>query len=83
MHDLVIRGGTLMDGTGAPGAVGDLAIDEGRISAVGGDVGPGVREIDATGKHVCSTLPFSSYVLFIIQAINCAPRLPPSASVPH
>ena len=52
MHDLVIRGGTLIDGTGTPGAIGDLAIDDGRISAVGGDVGPGRREIDATGLLV-------------------------------
>ncbi|MBB82562.1 MAG: amidohydrolase [Deltaproteobacteria bacterium] len=52
MHDLVIRGGTLIDGTGSPGQRGDLAIDDGRITAVGVEIGPGEREIDATGLLV-------------------------------
>ncbi len=33
-HDLVISGGTIIDGTGAPGYVGDIGIDGGLISAV-------------------------------------------------
>ncbi len=52
MHDLVIRNGTVVDGTGAPARRADLAIDAGRISAVGQDVGEGRREIDATGLLV-------------------------------
>ncbi len=52
MHDLVIRGGTVVDGTGAPARNADVAIDGDRISAVGSDVGPGRREIDATGLLV-------------------------------
>ena len=35
MHDMVIRGGTIVDGTGAPAFTGDVAIDGGRITAVG------------------------------------------------
>ena len=35
-HDLVIRGGTIVDGTGADRFSGDVAIDDGRIAAVGG-----------------------------------------------
>lgn len=53
MHDLVIRNATLVDGTGAPGVVGDLAIDDGRITEVGTVEGTGTSEIDATGKVVC------------------------------
>jgi N-acyl-D-amino-acid deacylase len=51
-HDLVIRGGTLVDGTGRAPAEGDLAIDGDRISALGSDVGTGRREIDARGQIV-------------------------------
>ena len=40
MHDIVIRGGTIMDGTGKPAFSGDVAIAEGRITAVGGKQGP-------------------------------------------
>jgi N-acyl-D-amino-acid deacylase len=52
MHDIVIRGGTIMDGTGKAGFTGDVAIADGRIAAVGGKQGPGKREIDANGLLV-------------------------------
>lgn len=52
MFDTVIRGGTLVDGSGAPRATGDLGIIDGRIAAVGGKLGPGRREIDASGALV-------------------------------
>jgi N-acyl-D-aspartate/D-glutamate deacylase len=52
MHDLVIRGGTLIDGTGGPSSIGDLAIEDGRIVTVGGQAGPAREEIDATGLLV-------------------------------
>ena len=52
MHNLVIRGGTLYDGTGRAGQTGDLAIDGERITQVGGRAGPGAREIDASGLAV-------------------------------
>jgi len=51
MHDLIIRGGTLVDGTGTPARKADIAIDGDQISAVvdaGGDLGEGRRTIDAT-----------------------------------
>jgi len=51
-HDLVIKGGTVIDGTGAPARAADVAIDEGRITAVGNDVGTGTREISADGLAV-------------------------------
>jgi N-acyl-D-aspartate/D-glutamate deacylase len=52
MHDLVIRGGTIVDGTGEPAFTGDVAIDEGVITEVGLDVGAGRRVIDADGLLV-------------------------------
>jgi len=52
MHDIVIRGGTIVDGTGKPAYTGDVAIAGERIAAVGGKQGPGRREIDADGLLV-------------------------------
>lgn len=52
MHDLVIRGGTVVDGTGAVRRTADVAVNGGRISEVGKLGGPGRREIDADGLLV-------------------------------
>ena len=52
MHDIVIRGGTIIDGTGRPAFAGDVAVDGGRIAAVGGKAGPARREIAADGLLV-------------------------------
>ena len=52
MHDIVIRGGSIIDGTGKAAVTGDVAIEGGRIAAVGGKQGPGRREIDADGLLV-------------------------------
>jgi len=48
----VIRGGTLIDGTGAPGAHADVAVDGDRVTAVGKVDDRGRREIDAEGRLV-------------------------------
>ena len=50
--DLVLRGGEIHDGTGAPGRIGDVAIRGDRIVAIGTFEGKGAQEIDATGKIV-------------------------------
>jgi N-acyl-D-amino-acid deacylase len=52
MHDLVIRNGTIVDGTGAAAFSGDVAIDAGVITEVGAVTGQGREEIDATGRLV-------------------------------
>jgi len=51
-HDIVIRGGELVDGTGSEPVPGDLAIDDGLITAVGKVEGKGKQEIDAKGHAV-------------------------------
>jgi N-acyl-D-amino-acid deacylase len=51
-HDLVIRNGLVVDGTGAPGRVADVAIDGDRITAIGQITDGGAEEIDATGLVV-------------------------------
>ena len=52
MHDLVIRGGTVVDGTGGPARVADVAISDGLVVAIGADVGAGRRTLDADGALV-------------------------------
>jgi N-acyl-D-amino-acid deacylase len=52
MHDLVISGGTVVDGTGAAPRRADVAVDDGVITAVGPDAGPTRRTIDADGALV-------------------------------
>ncbi|MEQ8486486.1 MAG: amidohydrolase family protein [Pseudomonadales bacterium] len=52
MHDLVIRGGTVIDGSGGERFDGDVAIAGGRIIEVGTVAGRGRREIDARGRLV-------------------------------
>ena len=57
MYDLVIRGGTIVDGSGGAPYRGDVAIQGDRIAAIGpestgGVSGNGRQEIDATGKLV-------------------------------
>src|SRR5580698_10485049 len=50
--DLIIKGGTLVDGTGAAPRVADVAVDAGRITDVGQISGGGARVIDAEGLLV-------------------------------
>ncbi|HZT64713.1 MAG TPA: amidohydrolase family protein [Acidimicrobiales bacterium] len=50
MHDLVVRDAVIVDGTGAPPRQGDVALDAGRITAVGEVDGRGRREIAADGR---------------------------------
>ncbi len=51
-HDLVIRNGVIVDGTGKERFDGDIAVDDGLISAVGVVEGTGREEIDAAGDLV-------------------------------
>src|SRR6266481_2937423 len=50
--DLVVRGGTLADGTGAALHAADVAVKDGKIAAVGKVLGKGAEEIDAKGLLV-------------------------------
>jgi N-acyl-D-aspartate/D-glutamate deacylase len=55
MHDLVIRNGSVVDGTGGPArapGTADIAVDGERITEVGQVDGKGRREIDAHGRLV-------------------------------
>lgn len=52
MHDLLITNGTVVDGTGAERFVADIAVDGETIVAIGTDLGPAHRTIDAAGMIV-------------------------------
>ena len=52
MHDLLIRGGTIVDGTGAASFSGDVAVKDGKIAEVGKVTGAAKRTVDAAGLMV-------------------------------
>jgi N-acyl-D-amino-acid deacylase len=52
MHDLVIRGGLVVDGSGGKPFRADVAVDEGLIAVVGKVSGPGKEEVEASGHIV-------------------------------
>ncbi len=52
MHDIVIKNGTIIDGSGQERFVADIAVDAGRISAIGQVTGDARTTIDASGKLV-------------------------------
>ncbi|MEQ8689502.1 MAG: D-aminoacylase [Pseudomonadales bacterium] len=51
-YDIKISGGTILDGSGADGYQGDVAIADGKIVALGEAPGDADKTIDATGKYV-------------------------------
>ena len=53
MLDLLLRGGTVIDGTGAAGAVLDVGVRQGRIVTVGATEERASRVVDVEGKVVC------------------------------
>ncbi|MGA8371135.1 MAG: amidohydrolase family protein [Acidimicrobiales bacterium] len=53
MYEVLISGGTVVDGSGRPGFEADVALSGGRIAAIGEDLGPARTVLDATGLIVC------------------------------
>ena len=74
-HDVVIKNGTVVDGTGGAGYQADVAIDGAAISAIGKNLGPGKKEIDAKG-HVVAPGFIDSHThmdAFVVQYPNGNP----------
>jgi hypothetical protein len=75
MHDIVIRGGTIIDGTGAAVFAGDVAVNGDRISQIGGKAGRAKREIDANGLLVTLAGSTSTLIMTARQpGIRCLLR---------
>ena len=57
MYDLLFKNGLLIDGSGAPAFRADIALQEGRIAAIG-DLGdsPAQQTVDASGRYICPGL---------------------------
>ena len=52
-YDLIIRNGSVVDGNGTPRFLADVAVQDGKIAAIGKVEGAAARTIDAAGKIVC------------------------------
>jgi hypothetical protein len=78
MHDLVIRNGTVIDGTGAAPRIADVAVQNGRIAAVGTVAEAGREELDATGLIVTPGF-IDLHTHYDGQAL-WSPRLNPSSA---
>ena len=77
-HELIISGGTVIDGSGAPSKRADVAVDDGRISRVGDLAGEEAGEIiDATGKIV--TPGFIDLHTHLDAQIGWDPQMKPSS----
>ena len=53
MYEVLVSGGTVVDGSGRPGFGADVALSGGRIAAIGAGLGPARTAIDAAGLIVC------------------------------
>ena len=77
-HDLIISGGTVLDGTGADGVRSDVAVDGGQITRVGDLAGAEAAQvIDATGKIV--TPGFVDLHTHLDAQIGWDPEMRPSS----
>jgi N-acyl-D-aspartate/D-glutamate deacylase len=76
-YDLVIRQGTIIDGSGKRGYTGDVAVKEGRIAAVGRIDGAGIEEIDA--RHLLVTPGFVDIHTHYDGHVTWTSRLGPSS----
>ena len=52
MFDLIIKNGTVLDGSGSDGFIADVAVKDGKIAAIGTDLGDAAQVLDATGLTV-------------------------------
>lgn len=79
MYDLVVRNAYLIDGTGGPGHHADLAVRDGRIAAIGSDLGHGREEIEADGLALMPGI-IDTHTHYDAQ-ITWDPALTPSPSL--
>lgn len=72
-HDLIIRGGTVLDGTGAAGVTADVAVSQGRIAAIGPSLAArGAEELDA--RHLAVVPGFIDIHSHAASSLDDDPR---------
>src|SRR5215210_4100268 len=81
--DVVVAGGTVVDGTGAPPRTADVAIADGRIVAVGDVEGTATRTIDADGAVVVARCDDGGHGQLRRGLRASAPRRPPAPHRAH
>jgi len=82
-YDIVIRGGTVLDGSGGDPFVADVGLRDGRIERVGTVLGLGREEIDATGLSSPPASSISTPTSTHNRSGNPEWRLPASMASPR
>ena len=73
-YDLVIRGGTVIDGTGVPRRQADVAVKDGRVAMISGNIPAGAaKEINASG---CFVAPGQSTCTLTMTPSSTGTRTP-------
>ncbi len=69
MYDLLIKGGLVVDGSGAPGRAADVAVKGGRIAAIGPDLGGEAREVVRANGRVVAPGFIDPHTHFDVQLL--------------
>ena len=78
-YDLLIKNGIVVDGSGSAGYQADVAVEGEKIAAIGKNLGPGKKEIDAKG-HVVAPGFIDSHTHMTLSSSNIPTAIPSSTT---